>query len=164
MNKVVEFLNANPVQYLATVGRDGKAKCRPFMFAGELDGKLWFCTNNRKDVYKDMQQNPQVEISVSSPSYAWIRLHGKAVFENNMAAKEMCIQNPIVKGQYQTAANPIFEVFYLDNPHGVTPPRSWIDSQVQQIGNRQGDVYANQIEIREYEYLLYSWNAWQSTG
>ena len=38
MNKVVEFLNANPVQYLATVGRDGKAKCRPFMFAGELDG------------------------------------------------------------------------------------------------------------------------------
>lgn len=32
MNKVVEFLNANPVQYLATVGRDGKAKCRPFMF------------------------------------------------------------------------------------------------------------------------------------
>ena len=36
MNKVVEFLNANPVQYLATVGRDGKAKCRPFLFAGEL--------------------------------------------------------------------------------------------------------------------------------
>ena len=29
MNKVVAFLNANPVQYLATVGRDGKAKCRP---------------------------------------------------------------------------------------------------------------------------------------
>ena len=119
MNKVVEFLNANPVQYLATVGRDGKAKCRPFMFAGELDGKLWFCTNNTKDVYKDMQENPEVEISVSSPEYAWIRLHGKAVFENNMAAKEMCIQNPIVKGQYGEAANPLFEVFYLDNAHGV---------------------------------------------
>ena len=103
MNKVVEFLNANPVQYLATVGRDGKAKCRPFMFAGELDGKLWFCTNNTKDVYKDMQENPEVEISVSSPDYAWIRLHGKAVFENNMAAKEMCIRNPIVKGQYGEA-------------------------------------------------------------
>ena len=34
MEKVVEFLQENPVQYLATVGRDGKAKCRPFMFAG----------------------------------------------------------------------------------------------------------------------------------
>ena len=84
MNKVVEFLNANPVQYLATVGRDGKAKCRPFMFAGELDGKLWFCTNNTKDVYK-----------------------------------EMCIQNPIVKGQYGEATNPIFEVFYLAGAHGI---------------------------------------------
>ena len=61
----------------------------------------------------------EIEISVSSPEYAWIRLHGKAVFENNMAAKEMCIQNPIVKGQYGEAANPIFEVFYLENAHGV---------------------------------------------
>ncbi len=81
MKKVVEFLKANPVQYLATVGRDGKAKCRPFMFAGELDGK--------------------------------------AVFENNMAAKEMCMGNPIVKGQYGEATDPIFAVFYLEDAHGV---------------------------------------------
>ena len=51
MKKVVEFLTANPVQYLATVGRDGKAKCRPFMFCFDQDGKLWFCINNQKDVY-----------------------------------------------------------------------------------------------------------------
>ena len=119
MNEVVKFLNENPVQYLATVGRDGKAKCRPFMFAGERDGRLWFCTNSTKEVYKDMQANPDVEISVSSPTYAWIRLSGKAVFENNMAVKEMCMQNPIVKGQYQTADNPLFEVFYLEGAHGV---------------------------------------------
>lgn len=48
MKKVVEFLQANPVQYLATVGRDGKAKCRPFMFCSLQDGKLWFCTNNTR--------------------------------------------------------------------------------------------------------------------
>ena len=119
MNEVVKFLTENPVQYLATVGRDGKAKCRPFMFAGEMDGKLWFCTNNQKDVYKDMQANPNVEISVSSPIYALIRMNCRVVFENNMAAKEMCIVNPIVKGQYQTADNPIFEVFYLADAHAV---------------------------------------------
>ena len=51
MNDVVKFLQENPVQYLATVGRDGKAKCRPFMFSDEMDGKLWFCTTNQKDVY-----------------------------------------------------------------------------------------------------------------
>ena len=103
MKKVAQFLQENPVQYLATVGRDGKAKCRPFMFCFEQDGKLWFCTNNTKDVYQDMQANPYVEVSVSSPSYAWIRLHGKAVFENNMAVKEGCMKtlmrwNPAADG------------------------------------------------------------------
>ncbi len=119
MNRVVTFLQENPVQYLATVGRDGKAKCRPFMFALEKDGKLWFCTNNQKEVYKDMQENPYVEISVSSPEYAWIRLSGKVVFENNMEVKQGCMENPIVKSQYDTADNPIFEVFYLEDAHGV---------------------------------------------
>lgn len=119
MTRIVEFLNANPVQYLATVGRDGKAKCRPFMFCLEKEGKLWFCTNSQKDVYKDMQENPEVEVSVSDSIYAWIRLNGRAVFENNMNVKEECMSNPIVKGQYNTADNPVFEVFYLENPHGV---------------------------------------------
>ena len=131
MNDVIKFLQENPVQYLATVGRDGKAKCRPFMFAGELDKKLWFCTNNTKEVYKDMLSNRFIEVSVSSPSYAWIRLSGEAVFENNMAAKEMCIANPIVKSQYGDAKNPIFEVFYLKNARAVIadfsgePPKTY---------------------------------------
>lgn len=131
MNEVVKFLQENPVQYLATIGRDGKAKCRPFMFCFEQDGKLWFCTNNTKDVYKDIQQNPDIEVSVSSPAYAWIRLNGKAVFENNMAVKEGCMNNPIVKGQYQTADNPIFEVFYLEGAKAViadfsgNPPKEY---------------------------------------
>lgn len=132
MNEVVKFLSENPVQYLATVGRDGKAKCRPFMFCFEQNGKLWFCTNKTKDVYQDMQANANVELSVSSPSYAWIRLNGKAVFENNMAVKEGCMNNPIVKGQYQTAYNPIFEVFYLEDAKAViadfsgNPPAEYI--------------------------------------
>lgn len=119
MKKVVDFLLANPVQYLATVGRDGKAKCRPFMFCLEKDGKLWFCTNNTKNVYKDMQDNPEIEVAVSDSSYTWLRLSGKAVFENNMEVKEACMNNPIVKGQYASADNPIFKVFYIENPHGI---------------------------------------------
>lgn len=131
MNEVVKFLEENPVQYLATIGRDGKAKCRPFMFCFEQGGKLWFCTNSTKDVYKDIKINPYIEISVSSPSYAWIRLNGKAIFENNMDVKEGCMNNPIVKGQYQTADNPIFEVFYLEDAYAVkadfsgNPPKEY---------------------------------------
>lgn len=119
MEKVVEFLKANPVQYLATVGRDGCAKCRPFMFIDMRDGKLWFCTNIRKNVYADMQANPNVELCISNAHYAWLRLHGKAVFSDDMSIKEMCLGNPIVKSQYHTANNPIFTVFYLSDPHGV---------------------------------------------
>ena len=119
MRRVVEFLQANPVQYLATVGRDGKAKCRPFMFCFEMEGKLWFCTNHTKEVYLDMQATPEIEVTVASPEYAWLRLHGKAVFEDNRKVKEACMGNPIVKGQYRSADNPIFEVFYIEDPHGV---------------------------------------------
>lgn len=131
MKEVVDFLQANPVQYLATVGRDGKAKCRPFMFCFEKNGKLWFCTNSTKEVYKDMQENPYIEVSVSSPEYKWIRLSGKAVFENNMEIKEGCMASPIVKSQYNTADNPIFEVFYLDDAQAViadfsgNPPKTY---------------------------------------
>ena len=115
MNEVVKFLNENPVQYLATVGRDGKAKCRPFMFCFEQGNKLWFCTNSTKNVYKDIQVNPEIEICVSNQDYVWLRLNGKVKFENNINVKEECMKNPLVQGQYQTADNPIFEVFYLEN-------------------------------------------------
>ena len=33
--------------------------------------------------------------------------------------KEACMNNPIIKSQYKTADNPIFKVFYLENPHGT---------------------------------------------
>jgi uncharacterized pyridoxamine 5'-phosphate oxidase family protein len=132
MKEVVGFLQENPVQFLATVGRDGKAKCRPFMFALEQEGKLWFCTNNQKDVYKDMQENPYIEVSVSSSQYAWIRLSGKATFEDHMEVKKACIEGiPLVKKIYKTADNPIFEVFYLADAKAVladftgNPPKKY---------------------------------------
>ncbi len=132
MKEVIQFLEENPVQYMATVGRDGKAKCRPFMFCFEQDGRLWFCTNSKKDVYQDMQKNPYVEVSVASKDNAWIRLSGKVVFEDNRKVKEGCMNNPIVKSQYQTADNPIFEVFYLSDARAViadfsgNPPKEYV--------------------------------------
>lgn len=119
MQQIIRFLKDNPVQYLATVGRDGKAKCRPFQFMGEKEGNLWFCTNNEKDVYADMQNNPWIEICTSSPDFSWLRLSGKAVFEDNRAVKNMCMANPLVKNLYGNADNPIFEVFRLECPHAV---------------------------------------------
>lgn len=129
MSEVTKFLNENPVQYLATVGLDGKPKNRPFMFCFEKEGKLWFCTSNKKDVYAQLQKNPYVEISATSSKNVWIRLSGKAVFENNMSVKEDCLKFPLIGGIYKTADNPIFEVFYIGEAKAVfndfsgNPPR-----------------------------------------
>lgn len=129
MNEVVKILSETPVQYLATVGRDGKAKVRPFAFCFEMDGKLWFGTNSTKDVYKDMQANHFVEVAVVTPAMETLRINGKVVFENNMAVKEAMMAIPTIKGAYQTPDNPILEVFYLADAHAVisdmtgNPPR-----------------------------------------
>ena len=39
MNDVKEFLEQNPVEYLATIGLDGEAKVRPIMYYFEENGK-----------------------------------------------------------------------------------------------------------------------------
>ncbi len=114
MKEILEYLKANPVQHLATVGLDGKAKCRPFMFATEYNGKLWFCTSNQKDVYKELQATPSMELSVSAAGFSWCRISGDVAFENNIAVKELCIENiPVVKQIYKSADNPMFEVFCI---------------------------------------------------
>lgn len=120
MNEVLDFLKENPVQYFATIGGDGKPKVRPFQFMIEQDGKLYFCTNNEKIVYSEIQNQPYVELCTSSPTFTWIRLSGKAVFSNDMTIKEKIIaSSPLVKQLYKVASNPIFEIFYLDEAKAV---------------------------------------------
>lgn len=112
MNKAVEFLQKNPVNYFATVGTDGKPKVRPFQFMFEKDGKLYYCTSNQKLVYKEMQKNPNVEISATDPNNAWIRVSGKAVFSKDLAVKKMVLDKyEMIKNIYKTPDNPVFEIF-----------------------------------------------------
>lgn len=132
MNEILTFLKENPVQYFATVGLDGKPKVRPFQFMIEEGGKLYFCTNHTKDVYQQIKNQPYVEICTSSPTFAWIRLSGKAVFSQDLSIKEKVIESsPLVKNLYQSASNPIFEIFYLEEAQAViadfsgNPPREY---------------------------------------
>lgn len=115
MNEVVKFLEENPVQYLATVGLDGKAKVRPFMFMLERKGKLYYCTSNQKPVFKEISNSPHIELTTASPEFAWIRISAKVVFSDDMDIKKAIIEkSEIVKSQYQTADNPTLEIFYLE--------------------------------------------------
>jgi uncharacterized pyridoxamine 5'-phosphate oxidase family protein len=132
MKEVLEFLKANPVQYLATTGLDGKPKVRPFLYKLEQGGKLYYCTGNDKSVYREMLKQPWVEISTSNPAYAWIRLTGKVVFSKDMSIKKKIFEDfEIVRTVFQTPENPTFELFFLDPVTAViadfsgNPPREY---------------------------------------
>ena len=89
------------------------------MSSGEKRSYEMCIRDSFKDVYKEMQANPYIQITTSSPNFEWIRLSGKAVFVDDREIKAAALENPIVKGNYETADNPSFEVFYLEDPHGV---------------------------------------------
>lgn len=61
MNKIVEELKQTRVFYVATIDGD-QARVRPFSSCTEFEGNLYICTNNTKDVYKQMLENPKIEI------------------------------------------------------------------------------------------------------
>ncbi|MBU5612229.1 pyridoxamine 5'-phosphate oxidase family protein [Geomonas azotofigens] len=115
MRRVVEFLKQSQVQYLATVGVDGKPKVRPFQFMFEEEGRLYFCTGNQKPVFRELERSPFVEFCASGPQFSWMRLSGKAVFDADLAVKAKVQEvSPLVRSIYQTPDNPAFEVFHLE--------------------------------------------------
>jgi len=117
MKEVLKFLQENSTGFLATIA-DGKPKVRPFQFMLEENGKLFFCSNNTKDVVKQLKANPYVEFSSFSPQFAWMRLNGEVKFSNDLRIKGKIIEtHALVRSIYQSADNPVFEIFYIE--HGT---------------------------------------------
>ena len=115
MYKVVSYLKDSGFQYFATLGLDGKPKVRPFQFMFEENDKLWFCSSNKKEIYKELQKQPYIELCASGENSSWLRLEGKVVFSDDLSIKKKVFEiSPLVKGIYKVPTNPAFEVFYLD--------------------------------------------------
>lgn len=115
MDEIVAYLQKSEVQYLATIGLDGKPKVRPFQFMFEQNGKLWFCTSNQKEIYKELKQQPYVELCAIGEKMSWLRLEGKVIFSDILEIRKKVFEkSPLVKGIYKDPNNPFFEVFFLD--------------------------------------------------
>jgi uncharacterized pyridoxamine 5'-phosphate oxidase family protein len=81
MNKILEFLDACGLYYLAT--SDGnQAKVRPMNFAKDVNGKLSFYTSKQKDLYKQLKKNPLAEITAKGKE-GWIRIYGPVSFNEH---------------------------------------------------------------------------------
>lgn len=111
---VLEYLKANPVFHLATV--DGnKARVRPFGFVMKRHDKLYFSTNNTKDVYKQLLKYPDIEISDMGADGTWLRVRGKIAFDDSYEAKVQAFRESAkLRELYpKGAADETFVTFYF---------------------------------------------------
>lgn len=111
MKSVYDFLKQAGVFFLATSDR-GAPRLRPFGFVMIYEGKLWLCTNCKKEVSRQLKENPQLELCACVGTH-WLRLQANAVFSNDLKAKEQVFWEDSSMKNLYTAEDPIFEVFYL---------------------------------------------------
>ena len=113
MKEVYEFLKNCKVFYLATVDKD-KPRVRPFGALNIFEDKLYLQTGKIKNVSKQIEKNPNVEISGMYEG-KWIRLEGKLVRDDRLSAKvSMLDNNPELKALYK-AEDDNTEVLYFEN-------------------------------------------------
>ena len=126
MEEVYQFLKKCGVFYLATEEKD-KPRVRPFGALNIFEDKLYIQTGKVKNVSKQMQINPNIEISGMTDG-KWIRIEAKAVRDDRIEAKiDMLENNPELKTMY-SAEDENTEVLYLENVKAtiysfVEPPK-----------------------------------------
>lgn len=116
--RIITILKRSESFFFATV-EDGRPKVRPFNTVMEFEDKIYFYTNNHKSAFKQMQDNPNIEICAMIGEDRWLRLSGQVVWDYRREAKRAMIENnPELKNKY-SEDDKIFEVFYLSNVEAV---------------------------------------------
>ena len=65
-------------------------------------------------MYKELEANPNFEMTAATPEFQWIRIAGKVEFVDDLEIKQKVIEaNELVKALYESGDNPIFEVFTI---------------------------------------------------
>ena len=99
MKEVQDFLKECGVYYLATVEGD-QPRVRPFGTAEIFENHLYIQTGKKKDVFKQISENNNVEICAFKDG-KWIRVTGKLVLDDRVEAKKyMLNMNPDLRGMY----------------------------------------------------------------
>ena len=149
LRDVANYLDNIGIQFLATIGLDGKPKVRPMQYMVLEDGKLWFCTNSKKEVYAELQANPCIELcgcklEKNEMHTPWIRFSAEVMFEERLDIRDAIIEkSSIVNALYKNMRdNPIFKVFYLKNIDG------WMTNLGHVKGRENKDEFARPIHFK----------------
>jgi uncharacterized pyridoxamine 5'-phosphate oxidase family protein len=111
MQEVYEFLKKCGTYYLATVEGD-QPRVRPFGTIDLFEGKLYIQTGKVKDVSKQIQKNPKVEICAFGEG-KWVRVAGTLVRDDRVEAKAHMLDSyPSLKDRY-SAEDDNTEVLYF---------------------------------------------------
>ena len=112
MQEVYEFLKECSTYYLATVEGD-QPRVRPFGTVDIFEGKLYIQTGKVKDVSRQIQENPKVELCAFDGE-RWLRVSGKLIRDDRVEAKEHMLDNhPSLKAMY-SATDDNTEVLYFE--------------------------------------------------
>ena len=108
-----QFLKKAGTYYLATEEK-GQPRVRPFGTAEIFEGKLYIQTGKAKNVYKQLEANPQAEICAFVDG-EWIRIQCELISDERVEAKkDMLDKNPSLRGMYdENDDNTI--VLYMQN-------------------------------------------------
>ena len=99
MNEAYEFLKKCGTYYLATVDGD-QPRVRPFGTVDLYDGTITIQTGKSKDVSKQMEANPKIEICAFNGD-EWIRICAKAVADDSVeAVSHMLDAYPHLRSMY----------------------------------------------------------------
>ncbi len=117
MQKVYDFLKKCGTYYLATV-EDDQPRVRPFGTVDLFEGKLYIQTGKVKDVSKQIQRNPKVELCAFNGE-KWLRVSGRLVRDDRVEAKQhMLAAYPSLQGMY-SAEDDNTEVLYFKDATAV---------------------------------------------
>ena len=113
--KVYDFLKDAGVFYYATVDGDCP-RVRPFGLCVEYEGKLYFGMGKHKLSYKHTVENPNVEICACNKDRQWIRIRGKAVFDERKELSDYVFeQSPNLRRLYNEETGNVLGIFYLED-------------------------------------------------
>lgn len=117
MSEVYDLLKKVGVYCLATV-EDNQPRVRPFGTIDEFEGKLYIQTAKSKDVSKQIQKNPRVEICAFDGT-VWVRIAGKLIRDDRVEAKQHLLdQYPSLQDRY-SATDDNTEVLYFEDAVAV---------------------------------------------
>lgn len=125
MEKAFDFLSGHKEVAFATVEQD-KPKIRVFQIMRQEGHTLYFVTSPRKEVYRQLRENPYVELLAMDGDIS-VRLTGHAVFDvPDALAREIYADNPVLPRLYKRYTDlvyfrlPIAKLDYYDL--SPTPP------------------------------------------